>query len=374
MRRSGPSNRQRVLVLGLAAVLAGCARPRAGGTPPACPPEAAWTLRPLIAWIAQDGEATRSIGCPVREGLPPGQFLHAVAWGRDGDLWAAFDDGIGRIADPLSGTGVDLLAMPLDADGDALEPQVLAPGGPTGRLAVGTPDGYVAVSGPGVAHAMKAFPIRAEPERAGLMPWVGWTATGTVTASVHLTCEVVAIDPDTGRAAWRRTETVARYPSGSSNGRFLLLPWAEADAPAEILDAATGGTIATSARKGSSRDYGAVDDSGRWAVLGRYDEEIAVWDVTSNEVSTVRMEGQDARPIAFAFLPGSARCVVAAHDGIALLDVRARRWLARWSSPGGIRLAAFVPGGDLSVSPGGDRIAVRIEGGGLLVLAVSRAS
>ena len=204
-------------------------------------------------------------GVTVRRGLLADHPLRAVAWGPTGDLWVTFQDGFGRIADPLSSARLKLFEPPRTGEGDALDPQTLAPQGPGGRIAVGSMSGYVSVSSAGDRHELRAFPIRAEPGSAGLMPWVGWTASGAVSCSVHLTGDIVVLDPNDGHEVWRRTESVARYPSGSRNGRFLLLPWAEAGAAAEILDTVNGRTLATLPESKPTRDYDPLYGStGSW--------------------------------------------------------------------------------------------------------------
>ena len=252
--------------------------------------------------------------------------------------------------------------------------QTLAPRGPGGRVAVGTGDGYVVVRTRDDPLRLRRFPMREDPIEAGIMPLVAWTGSGAVLASVHLTCDIVALDPDTGRDVWRRTETVARYSAVSPNGRFLLLPWAPPEAAAEVLDTATGSTLAQLANaEGSS--YGAIDDSGRWVVMGRYDEKLTIWDTTAKSTSIVSMrgDGKHIQPIGLAFLPGSTHCVVASSSSVALLDVPHLKWLASWSLPGEARFDAFMPQSDLAVSADGTRIALRLEaGGGVLVLRVER--
>jgi hypothetical protein len=328
------------------------------------------TLRPLVCWLAKGKDSATQFGVPMREGLPPDRMLKALAWGHSGDLWLGFDKGFGRIADPTSLAEIELFPMPSTPEGDTLAPQVLAPRGPGGRIAVGTYSGYVAVSVPGRPETVRTLPIRSLPGAAGIMPWVGWTSAGTLTASVHITCDLVGLNADTGTDVWRRTEQVARYPSGSPNGKFLLLPWAEGDAAAEVLDAATGTTISSLPNSDASRVYGAVDDTGRWVVQGRYDADLVVWETTSNSVERVRIAGEGALPIALAFLPGTTRCVVATSNALWVLEATTRQWHAHWTTPAGATLNTFVPQSDLAVSHDGSRVAVRVQDV-LLVLEVS---
>lgn len=330
----------------------------------------ALAVRPSVLWLAKGRDAPTAFDVPSRRGLPPDHPIRAVAWGDGRELWISCDEHVGRISDPSASAEIEWFPMPSTPDGDVLEPQVLAPGGPRGRMAVATPSGYVAVSASAAPATLRAVPIRSEPWRAGLMSWVGWTSSGTLTAAVHLTCDVVGFDPDTGIDLWRRTEQVARYPSGSPNGKFLLLPWAEANAAAEVLDAATGKTISSLPNSGSSRVYGAVDDAGRWVVQGRYDAELVVWDTTSNAAGRVRMQGEGAQPIALAFLPGSTRCVVAAPTALWVLEATSRKWLAHWTAPAGLSLEEFVPQSDLAISRDGSGVAIRMQGA-LLVMEIS---
>lgn len=184
----------------------------------------------------------------------------------------------------------------------------------------------------------------------------------------------MALDPDTGRDGWRRADTVARDSSVSANGRFPLLPWASPEAAAEVLHTAPGATLAQLAdAEGSS--YGAIDDSGRWVVMGRHDEKLTIWDTPSKSTSIVSMQGDGGhvQPIGLVFLPGSTHCVVASSSPVALLDVLHRRWLASWSPPGDERFDVLMPRSDPAVSADGTRIARRLEnGGGVLVLRVEK--
>lgn len=358
------------LALFVSAFLAGCGEEAAPKSGARREETATLAVRPSALWLARGRSASTQFNVPVRAGLPSDHPVRAVAWGDSRELWISFDGHVGRISDPSATAEIEVFPMPSTPDGDALESQVLAPRGPRGRMAVATPSGYVAVSASAAPATLRALPMRSEPWRAGLMPWVGWTGSGALTASVHLTCDVVALDPDTGIDVWRRTEQVARYPSGSPNGKFLLLPWAEANAAAEVLDAATGKTISSLPNSDSSRVYGAVDDAGRWVVQGRYDAELVVWETTSNSFERVRMEGEGAQPIALAFLPGTTRCVVAAPNALWVLEATSRKWLAHWTAPAGVRLDTFVPLSDLAVSGDGSRIAIRMEGA-LLVFEVN---
>lgn len=358
------------LILLCAAVAIGTAPLAACGQPEE-PGGRAWQLEPVVVWASEDADAKHlPEGVPVRRVLP--SEPQAIAWGRGVALWTTFHDAVGFIPDAVTATKLDLIAPPLDEDAEDsfLEPsQVLAPGGPGGRVAVGLWNGLVAVLHPGDQPKWNILPVREEPHEAGIMPFVRWTAGGALAVHVHVTCDVAVLDPDTGADVWRRADGAARYPSISANGKYVLLPW-ETGVAAEVLDAATGKSLASLPPAGRSRVYGAVDDEGQWAVMGRTDDRLTVWDVASGKVSEVRMEGEGAQPIGLAFVPGSATCAVAGLRSVRLLDVRTRRWLTTWALPDDGQVLTFLPQGDLAVSPDGKYIAVRASGPTIVVLAV----
>ena len=327
-----------------------------------------WTIRPTVAWGHKGNSAARRYGVPLHNRLPVGEgALRAVAWGQDGALWVSFQDGFARIANPVEASDHEVLRTP---NGAHLDAQVLAADGPGGRVAVATGGGHVVVSAADDPQRWSALPIREQPYKAGLMPFAGWTAGGKLAVSVHLTCDIVVLDPDTGRDVWRRTEKVARYPTLSKNGRFLLLPWADLDASAEILDAATGKTLA-SLENTRGRTYGAVDDLGQWAMMGRDDSTLTLWNASTGANVLTSIPKTGVQPYGLSFLPGTTIGVVSERTAVRLLDVPTGRWLAEWSLPDGGELDPSTPQGDLAVSGDGRRLAVRTTGG-LLVLAVER--
>jgi hypothetical protein len=352
-----------LLVIAVSATVVGCGQPEPGQ-------KANWTLMPVVVWASDEADATHlPDGVPVRRALPSAP--QAIAWGNDADLWATFDEAVGRIPDAVTATRIDLIDPPPDegVEDSFLEPsQVLAPGGPGGRVAVGLWNGLVAVLTPGDQPNWSLLPVREEPYGAGIMPLVRWTSFGALAIHVHLTCDMAVLDPETGADVWRRTDGAARYPGMSANGKYLLLPW-EAGIAAEVLDAATGNSLASLPPAEKGRVYGAIDDSGQWVVLGRYEDSLTIWDVTLGKTSQVQMEGEGAVPVGLAFLPGTTTCAVSGPRTVRLLDVPTRQWLTRWTLPGGSQIFTFLPQGDLAVSPDGRYIAVRASGPTIYVLA-----
>jgi hypothetical protein len=331
--------------------------------------DAAPKLSPLVVWASPEILPEQlPQGVVVRRTLP--STPSALAWGTDRDLWFALDDSIGCIADVTSDGAIDRHELPPDEFDEPLEPsQVLAAAGPGGRVAVGLWNGLVAISDTREANVWTVLAISEEGASTGILPWVGWTQTGALTVHAHLTCETVGLNPDTGAGIWRRADGAARYPAASPNGRFLLLPW-ETGVAAEILDAATGKSLSSLPNPGKDRVYGAVDDEGRWSVLGRYGRQLTVWDARSGATAEVEMEGADARPVGLAFLPRSTICVVADLHSVALLDVLRRRWISRCSLPEQSEVLTFLPRGDLAVSGNGRYIAVRAAGPAIHVFEV----
>ncbi len=334
------------------------------------------SLRPIVAWVPKGQTSRLPASVPIRE-LPRNEdetagprYVKALAWGAGKDLWFAFDSGIGRIDDARTSPTWTWYVLPRpDGEDRDTEPEVLAPRGPKGRIAVGTVFGSIAVSDGVDPKGLKLHPMQSSEQTAGIMPWVGWSASGSIGASVHLSCNVAMLDAKSGADVWRREERVARYPATSFDGRWLLLPWAEADSDAEVLDADTGKTLARLPRKGADRVYGAIDDMGRFVVQGRDDEHLSVWEWKSGAVSKMEMESGE-RPIAMGFVPATSRCVVASPQAISLFDVATGRRMCRWEAKDAGPLGEYVPQSDMSVSADGRLVAVLTEHLTVVVLEI----
>jgi hypothetical protein len=346
---------------------------RAADAPPASKAaEAAVTgLRHVVTYVPKNSKLERAPkGPPIFRRLP--SDADGIAWATGGGLWVTcIDAGEGevvRLRGAAEGAEQPPLVRPIP---DRDTARVLAPSPNGGRVALGCDDEGLRVLAPDPGADDAVWPVAASGANVGLISRVQWTPRGRIALGVHLVCVVGAIDPRTGRYAWRREEKVARYLGRSPDGHLVLLPWAEG-APAEIVDADTGQTVASRPGPPGGRDYGAVDDDGAYVVMGRDEARITIWNVKKGTASVVALaveKGVDG----LEFLPHSPYVVIASALAVEVLDVRTGRGVARWTMPDGDRLRTYVPASDLAVSPEGTRIAVRCEAG-VHVLAVERAA
>ena len=357
-----------MLLLGMWAIWSsGC-----GGDSPA---ERLWKIETASRWVQKD-ERSRPEKAGLDRKLPASP--DAIGWGRYGNLWIVFERHLGRIRDIVQTTDVELIRLPRDENDEpdgTLEAHVLATGvsGRGERIAVGTPQGCAAILELAPDPTWKRVPVFEEGET-GLMPWVGWTPDGMLTIGTQGDCQIMAINPETGKVSWHRYESVGRYPGTSPNGRLLVLPWSEG-APAEVLIAESGKTKATlpppPARLKRHRFYGAVSDSGRWVVQGMGYPWVTLWNTESGSTDRFPMDDKKALPKSFAFLPGREVCVVLTTRGVLLLDVPQRQQVGSWKFPDGVRSCSFVPLSDLAVSADGARIAVRAAADSAMIYVLS---